>query len=172
VSRAGPALAGSNPGAPRGGAPRRLCARRSHNNFSVLSGSVLARGNGRRPAANSRRRRRQEAARRGFWVLVRRHRAPPLPVAQLHALLLISGALLPDPKCPRAPPGYPPPSPPLPHPPEAAHLLSPCSPVGAHSLPSFLESASAAADGSIACSLVSAYGRTGDPVGVARKVFD
>jgi hypothetical protein len=33
VDRAGPALAASNPGAPEGGAPRRLCARRSHNNF-------------------------------------------------------------------------------------------------------------------------------------------
>jgi hypothetical protein len=33
VGRAGPALAASNPGRHEGGAPRRLCARRSHNNF-------------------------------------------------------------------------------------------------------------------------------------------
>jgi hypothetical protein len=101
----------------------------------------------------------------------------------LHALLLISGALLPDPKC-SAPVTA---SPVQLHRPHAhlrvtlRHLLCPTRRklrnFSRHARPCartpfLLKSASAAADGSIACSLVSAYGRTGDPVGVARKVFD
>ncbi|RLN29541.1 hypothetical protein C2845_PM05G01730 [Panicum miliaceum] len=137
--------------------------------------------------------------------LLQQHFPFPRRLLQLHALLLTSGALLPD--APAAVAAFPynclahahlrlsaasssasPPSAPL-------RLFSAMLARGArpnrHSFPSLLKSASAsgsaaaagalhaqclrrglAADRFVACSLVSAYGRTGHPARDARKVFD
>ncbi|CAL5092293.1 unnamed protein product [Urochloa decumbens] len=142
--------------------------------------------------------------------LLREHFPFPRRLLQLHALLLTSGALLPDPersaaataitafpynclahahlRLSAAPSSSSPPSAPL-------RLFSAMLTAGArpncHSFPTLLKSASAsgsasaaaalhaqclrwglAADRFIACSLVSAYGRTGHPSRDARKVFD
>ncbi|RCV19528.1 hypothetical protein SETIT_3G392900v2 [Setaria italica] len=139
--------------------------------------------------------------------LLREHFPFPRRLLQLHALLLTSGALLPDPersaatitafpynclahahlRVPSASSSSPPSAP--------LRLFSAMLARGArpnrHSFPSLLKSASAsgsaaaagalhaqclrrglAADRFVACSLVSAYGRTGRPARDARKVFD
>ncbi|CAN6329892.1 unnamed protein product [Urochloa humidicola] len=138
--------------------------------------------------------------------LLREHFLFPRRLLQLHALLLTSGALLPDTKCSAAAAttttAFPynclahahlrlsasPPSAPL-------RLFAAMLAAGArpnrHSFPSLLKSTSTsgsaataaalhaqclrrglAADRFVACSLVSAYGRTGRPARDARKVFD
>ncbi|CAN6352390.1 unnamed protein product [Urochloa humidicola] len=143
--------------------------------------------------------------------LLREHFPFPRALLQLHALLLTSGALLPDPehsaaaaaaaaafpynclahahhRLSAAPSSSSPPSAPL-------RLFAAMLAAGArpnrHSFPTLLKSASAsgsaaaagalhaqclrrglAADRFVACSLVSAYGRTGRPARDARKVFD
>ncbi|OEL35671.1 putative pentatricopeptide repeat-containing protein [Dichanthelium oligosanthes] len=140
--------------------------------------------------------------------LLQQHFPFPRRVLQLHALLLTSGALLPDPKCLAAASAFPynclahahlrlsaaasssasPPSAPLRL---FAAMLARGARPNRHSFPSLLKSASAsgsasaagalhaqclrrglAADRFVACSLISAYGRTGHPAGDARKVFD
>ncbi|CAN6357058.1 unnamed protein product [Urochloa humidicola] len=137
--------------------------------------------------------------------LLREHFLFPRRLLQLHALLLTSGALLPDPKRPGAADAinaFPynclahahlrlsasPPSAPLRF--FAAMLAAGARP-NRHSFPTLLKSAPAsgsaataaalhaqclrrglAADRFIACSIVSAYGRTGCPPRDARKVFD
>ncbi|CAN6343871.1 unnamed protein product [Urochloa humidicola] len=137
--------------------------------------------------------------------LLREHFPFPRRLLQLHAMLLTSGALLPDPKRPAAAAAITAfPYNCLAH----AHLRLSASPLSAplrlfstmlaagarpnrHSFPTLLKSASTsgsadaaaalhaqclrrglAADRFIACSIVSAYGRTGRPARDALKVFD